>query len=59
MSKFDDIIEDNITKLFRKAAKRAMKRNGYLVVARNGWVVKEFSDGTIVKLFKLNNAEAH
>jgi hypothetical protein len=39
---------------FKKAADKAMEENGYVVVAKDGWVVKEFSDGRIERLHKLD-----
>ena len=39
---------------FKKAAGKAMEENGYVVVAKDGWVVKEFSDGRIERLHKLD-----
>jgi hypothetical protein len=41
---------------FKKAAGKAMEENGYVVVAKDGWVVKEFSDGTIERLHQLDTA---
>lgn len=43
---------------FRKAAAETIAVMGYNVVAEDGWVIKKFPDGTIVKLKKLP-AEKH
>ena len=43
---------------FKSASKEAMKANGYIVVIEDGWVVKEFSDGRIERLEKLDTEQA-
>ncbi len=44
---------------FKSAATKAMKENGYVVVARDGWVIKEFSNGTVERLHQLVEADAN
>jgi hypothetical protein len=39
---------------FKEGARNAMKKNGYLIIALDGWLVKKFSDGKIEKLEALN-----
>ena len=41
-------------KAFKLASKEAMEANGYVVIVVDGWVVKEFADGKIEKLEKLD-----
>ncbi len=41
-------------KAFKQSANQAMKENGFVIVAKDGWVVKEFSDGTIEKIEKID-----
>lgn len=43
---------------FKSASKEAMEANGYVVVVIDGWVVKEFSDGRVEKLEKLDTEMA-
>jgi len=38
---------------FRQAAKEAMELMGYVVIAKDGWVVKKFADGRIEKISPL------
>ena len=35
---------------FKQAAKEAMQLMGYVVIAKDGWVVKKYADGTIEKI---------
>ena len=37
----------------RKAAKESMEIMGYVVIAKRGWVVKKYADGTIEKLSRI------
>jgi hypothetical protein len=39
----------------REAAEVAMKIAGYIVKAENGWVIKEYKDGTREKISKLDH----
>lgn len=41
-------------KAFKQAARQAMEENGFVVIAKDGWVVKEFSDGTVEKIEKID-----
>ena len=43
---------------FKSASKEAMEANGYVVVVADGWVVKEFSDGRVERLEKLDTEQA-
>lgn len=36
------------------ASKEAMRIAGYIVKVQNGWVVREYKDGTIQKILKLS-----
>lgn len=47
------ILLSSASKAIQIAAKRAMEINGYVVVAKNGWVVKKFADGHTEQLIKL------
>jgi hypothetical protein len=40
---------------FQEAAKKAMKANGYVIIALEGWIVKKFADGRIEKIEELEN----
>lgn len=40
---------------FQEGAKKAMKANGYVIIAHEGWVVKKFEDGRIEKIEELDN----
>jgi len=42
-------------KAFKLASKEAMEANGYIIVVKDGWVVKEFSDGRIERQEKLDS----
>lgn len=42
---------------FQEGAKKAMERNGYVIIAQNGWLVKKYSDGTIERLKELEEPE--
>jgi hypothetical protein len=41
----------------REAAKNAMDIMGYVVVVKNGWIVRKYPDGTIEKLERLESTE--
>lgn len=38
----------------RKAAEETMAIMGYTVIAKDGWIVKKYADGTIEPIEKLN-----
>lgn len=40
-------------KAFSDGAKKAMKLNGYIIIAHNGWIVKKYKDGQMEKIKKL------
>ena len=42
----------------RKAAAIAIETVGYAIIAKDGWIVRENKDGTIVKLSKYKPAHA-
>jgi hypothetical protein len=41
----------------RKAAKETMEIMGFVVIVKDGWVVKKYRDGTIEKLERLESTE--
>ena len=43
------IVKDRI----HKEQEKAMKTNGYIVIVKDGWVVKQWKNGEIEKIFKL------
>jgi hypothetical protein len=47
------LVERKSKKAFKVAAKMAMTDNGYVVIVKDGWVVKEFSNGEIERIEKL------
>jgi len=40
---------------FKVAAKKALAINGYILVERDGWLVKEFSNGDVVQIEQIHN----
>lgn len=40
----------------RKAAEETMERLGYTVIAKDGWVVKKYKDGTIQRISRIPSA---
>ena len=46
------------SKAFSRAAKRAMRENGYVVVAKDGWIVKESRTGETVQLKRIDSASS-
>ncbi|MCL6261758.1 hypothetical protein M3O96_21885 [Aquiflexum sp. TKW24L] len=60
MSKLDKeyittrLVENRSKKAFKAGAKKAMKSNGYVIIAQDGWVVKKSADGTIERLEEIN-----
>lgn len=53
------LIAKKAQQAFRTAAVQAMKDHGYVMVAKDGWVVKEFADGTIEKIEKITPSETN
>ncbi len=41
------MVESRAKQAFSAASKQAMIDHGYIVVAKDGFIVKQFSDGTI------------
>lgn len=41
------------TKAFQEASEKAMNSVGYIIIARDGWIIKEFKDGKIEQLVEL------
>lgn len=41
------ILQSSAKQAFSSASKQAMKDHGYIVVAKDGFIVKQFSDGRI------------
>jgi len=39
----------------RKAAEETMEVMGYVVIARNGWIVKKYADGRIEQIEPINS----
>ncbi len=48
------LVERSSAIAFKIAARRAIKANGYVVVVKDGWIVKESSDGTTEQLKKID-----
>ncbi len=48
------LVERKSKKAFKIAAKRAMIDYGYVIIVKDGWVVKEFLSGKIEKIEKLS-----
>lgn len=46
------------TRIFKKAASKAMHDNGYVIVAKDGWVVKEFVNGAIERIRRIELSDA-
>jgi hypothetical protein len=48
------LVENQSKKAFKEGAKKAMKSNGYVIIAHDGWVVKKSEDGQIEKLKQIS-----
>lgn len=46
----------NSEKAIQKASEEAMETVGYVIVARDGWIVKEHKDGSIEQIEKLKTS---
>ncbi len=46
-------------KAIQKASEKAMKTVGYIIVARDGWIVKENQDGSVERVKKLETANGN
>ena len=44
-------------KAFKTAANKAIKVNGYVVVVKDGWVVKEFLNGKVERISKIDSSD--
>ena len=42
------------TEAFKEASAKAMELLGYIVVARGCWIVKEYQDGTVERIEKID-----
>ena len=42
-------------KAFKAAADKAIKANGYVVVVKNGWIVKEYLNGNIEPIKEIDS----
>ena len=42
------------TRVFKNNAAEALKDNGYVVVAKDGWIVKEFVNGVVQQIRKID-----
>ena len=40
-------------RVFKRDANKALLDNGYVVVAKDGWIVKEFPDGATTKIRRI------
>ncbi len=47
------LVESKSKKAFKDGAEKAMKSNGYVIIALDGWVVKKTSNGSIERLEKI------
>ena len=47
------LLKSHSEKAFKEAAIETMRIMGYNVIAQDGWVVKKFADGSIVRLHEL------
>ncbi|MCH6201938.1 hypothetical protein MMU07_20335 [Aquiflexum sp. LQ15W] len=52
------LVEKRSKKAFKEGAKKAMKSNGYVIIAQDGWVVKKYADGKIEKLEQISQETA-
>ncbi|MCT4603595.1 MAG: hypothetical protein N4A59_11940 [Marinifilum sp.] len=43
-------------RIFKKDANKALKENGYVIVVKDGWVVKESINGDIERIRKINSS---
>lgn len=39
---------------FKSAAKKALETNGYIIIEKDGWLVKEYSDGQVEQLEQIH-----
>ncbi|MBT3383913.1 MAG: hypothetical protein HN778_21085 [Prolixibacteraceae bacterium] len=46
-------------KAIQEASEKAMETIGYIIVARDGWIVKEYQDGTIEQIEELETANGN
>lgn len=44
--------------VFKKDASKALIDNGYVVIAKDGWIVKEYIDGVIEKIRRIEDSDA-
>ena len=44
-------------KTTKEASNNAMNKIGYIVIAKDGWIVKEFKNGTIEKIKPIESYE--
>ena len=43
----------------QEASEKAMETIGYIIVARDGWIVKEYQDGTIERIKELETVDGN
>ena len=43
----------------QEASEKAMETIGYIIVARDGWIVKEYQDGTIERIEELETVDGN
>ncbi len=53
------VLVNKSEKAIQKASEKAMETVGYIVVARDGWVVKEYQDGTVERIEVLETADGN
>lgn len=53
------LVERKSKVAFKSAAKKAMTNIGYVIVVKDGWVVKEYSNGKVEKIEKLSSHSAN
>lgn len=43
-------------RIFKSAADKALIDNGYVIIAKDGWIVKEYANGDIEKLKEIDSS---
>ncbi len=44
---------------FKRAASKAIQDNGYVIVAKDGWIVKEYLDGNIERIRRIDTNDVN
>lgn len=50
------LVERGSKRIFKKDANKALHDNGYVIIAKDGWVVKELSNGEIQRIRKIDSS---